>query len=127
MEQPDFNQLLEEYAAINEYIDNEEEKLKGPKTVRDKIKAALMACMNTLKIDNAKTHAGHAVCIVSGSSAKVVDGEAFFEFVIENGRTDMLTRRCSVEAIQEYLDVNNQLPPGIEFVKANTLRFTRAK
>lgn len=123
----DFNTLLEEFSTVAAFIDAKEDELAGIKKVRDKIKAALMAKMNEMKLTTGRSQAGHCVSIVSSSSAKVVDGDAFFAFVIETGNSDMLTRRASVEAIDEYLAVTNKLPPGIEYVKANTLRFTRAK
>lgn len=123
----EFSELLEEYAVLAAYIDEKESELKGIKSARDNAKAALMAKMNELKMTNAKSQAGHAVTLVSGSTASVEDGEAFFNFVVDSGRSDMLTRRASVEAIEQYLEEHHKLPPGIKFTKAVTLRFTRAK
>ena len=121
----DFKSLLEEYATVAAFIDDKEAEIAQIKKVRDKIKVALMAKMNELGIDNAKSTAGHSVCVVTNAGVRVVDAEAFFDFVFESGDESFLTKRANTEAVEEYLKVNNQLPPGIEMTQAQTLRFTR--
>ena len=122
----DFKSLLEEYSTVAAFIDEKESEVAAIKKVRDKIKVALMAKMNELGIANAKSTAGHGVTIVTNSGVRVVDAEAFFDFVFETGDSDFLTKRASTEAVEDYLKVNNKLPPGVEMTQAQTLRFTRA-
>lgn len=123
----DFNQLLEEYATIAAFVDEKEAEIADIKKVRDKVKAALMAAMNQLNLSSGKSSAGHQVVVVNNASVRVADAEAFFDFVFERGDADFLTKRASAEAVQEYLQVNNELPPGVEMTQTATLRFTRAK
>ena len=122
----EFKEIMEDYAAICAFIDGEEAKIKVFKKTRDKIKVALMASMNTIGIDNAKTAAGHSVCRVLNNSAKVKDAEAFYDFIFESGDTSFLTKHCAADAVKAYLDEHKKLPPGIELVSAYTLRFTKA-
>lgn len=122
-----FEELLEEYSTVAAFIDDKESELSDIKKARDKIKAALMAEMNAIGIANARSTAGHAVCIVTNNSAKVVDGEAWYEFVFESGDSAYLTKHCSADAVAEYVKQHNQLPPGVEMVQAQTLRFTKSK
>lgn len=121
----DFQKLVDEYAAIANFIDEEEAKIRVYKKARENIKAALMAKMNELGITNAKAAGGGSVTIVNGTSATIVDGEAFFDFVFETGNTDMLTKRASADAVRDYLDVTGELPPGIEITTTQTMRFNR--
>lgn len=123
----EFKELLEEYAAVATYIDSKEKEIADTKKLRDKIKAALMAVMNDLDISNAKSIAGHAVTLVKNNSAKVVDAEAFYDFVFESGDTSFLTKHVASDAVGAYLDKHNVLPPGVEMASAITLRFTCAK
>lgn len=123
----EFNKLLEEYATVCEYIDGKEDEIAGVKKVRDKIKAALMATMNNENIANAKSQAGHAVCLVKNNSAKVEDGEAFYNFVLSTGDTSFLTKHVDSDAVDTYLKEHNELPPGIIMTSAMSLRFTKAK
>ena len=122
----DFNQLLEEYASVAAFIDEKEAELSGIKKVRDKIKVALMATMNTLGLKNAKSSAGHGVTLVTNNSAKVVDAEAFYSFVFESGDTSFLTKHVAADAVKSYLDEEDKLPPGVEMTSSMTLRFNRA-
>lgn len=122
-----FEQLLEEYSTLAAYIDSKEDELSDIKKARDKIKAALMAEMNSIGISNARSTAGHGVCIVTNNSAKVVDGDAWYQFVFDNADPAYLTKHCSADAVKAYLDEHNRLPPGVEMVSAQTLRFTKAK
>lgn len=124
----DFSQLLEEYAQIREHIDGEEAKLKPLKDVRDKIQQALLAKMNELGMSSAKSQAGHAVNTVTSTTAKVVDREAFLDFVFDNGDDTFLTNHVSKDAVAEYIKQHNgDLPPGIASEQVITLRFTKAK
>lgn len=123
----DFNELLEEYAAVAAYIDDKESDIARLKKVRDNIKTALMACMNDIGLSTAKSQAGHRVDVVTNSGVRVVDAEAFFDFVFESGDADFLTKRADVESVKAYLAANNELPPGVEMTQAQTVRFTKAK
>lgn len=122
----EFNELLEEYATLAAFIDEKENEIAKIKKVRDKIKAALMASMNTIGITNAKSLAGHSVCKVESNSAKVTDAEAFYNFIFETGDTSFLTKHCASDAVKAYLDEHKKLPPGVELVSALSLRFTKA-
>lgn len=122
-----FQNLIDEYTTLEAFIDDKEAELKQVKEVRNRIKQALMAEMATIGIDHGKSTAGHTVTIVRSSSVKVVDAEAFFDFVFETGDSDFLTKRASSEAVEQYVAINNQLPPGVEMESSMTLRFNKAK
>ncbi len=50
------------------------------------------------------------------TSAKVVDGDSFFDFVIDNNERQMLTLHVAKDAVKEYMETHNgQLPPGIDW------------
>lgn len=124
----DFQELLNEYAALAAYIDDKEDELAAIKKARDNAKAAVMAQMATIGISSGRSSDGHAVALVTKNSAKVEDSEAFFDFVFECGDETFLHKAASADRIKQYADEHNgELPPGITMATANTLRFTRAK
>ena len=123
----EISQMLEEYVAIAEWLDSEEAKLKPAKEALGNIKEALLAQMNTLDLNSLKSQAGHAVARVKSSSAKVVDAEAFFDFVFDTGDTSFLTKHVSKDAVEAYLTAENKLPPGIASESVTSIRFTKAK
>lgn len=122
-----FGTLVEEYATIACYIDDLEKQLNSVKEVRDAIKAALQARMNELGVDSAKSSAGHTVTKVTNKTAKIIDAEAFKDFILKTGDIDMLQNRASSEACFDYADANGVAPPGVELGSAITIRFNRSK
>lgn len=123
----EFAQLLEDYAAIRTFIEDEEAKIKPLKDVRDKIQAALQAQMNTMGVTNAKSVDGHAVVLATTNSAKVADADAFFNWVFEQGDDSFLQKRVAADRVKQYVDETNELPPGVTMDSVITLRFTRSK
>lgn len=123
----EFNQLLEEYAAVREYIDIKEGELKPFKEARDNIQAALLAVMEREQISSAKSAAGHAVCSIISKSIKVVDREAWMDFVFNSGDDSYVTNHVNKDAVAAYIDSKLEVPPGLAMEQVRTLRFTKAK
>lgn len=126
----EFSDMLEDYATLAVYIDGEEAKLKGYKEARDNLKAAVLAQMSDIGIKNAKSVAGHAVCLVTNLSTKVEDADAFFTFVFDSpdGGDAFLTKHVNKDAVDKYMDEHEgACPPGIKVETINSLRFTKAK
>lgn len=41
------------------------------------------------------------------------DWPSFWQFLADTGRFDMMEKRVSIKAVQEYFEANGELPPGI--------------
>lgn len=63
-------------------------------------------------IESAKTESGTAYK-VSRRTVKSEDWEAFIEYVRENDLWHMLDRRSNKSAVEEFLEANGELPPGL--------------
>lgn len=119
--------LVEQYALMREHIENEELKLKPYKDALDNLKAAVLAKMSVEGAESGKTAFG-TVSKVTRSAARIVDGDAFKRFVLENEALEFLTKSIVVEPVLQYIDANGgELPPGIELNSVATLRFTKSK
>lgn len=57
------------------------------------------------------------------TSAKVENAEAFFDFVIESKRTELLEARASKRAVEEYIEQAKVPPPGVVVQVEETLCF----
>lgn len=123
----DFNGLVEEYAALAAYVDDLEKQINKVKEARDNLKAALQAAMVTIGIDSAKSAAGHTITRVTNKFAKIVDANAFKDFLADTGELDLIQNRASVDACVSYAEENGVPPPGVELGSQTTLRFTRSK
>lgn len=83
--------------------------------------------MSEVGITSAKTVDGHSMVLASTASVKVVDAEAFFNFVFEKGDESFIQKRANNDAVKAYLDETNELPPGVTMDTVTTLRFTKSK
>lgn len=60
------------------------------------------------------------------SSASVADREAFFEYVKQNEEWALLESRASKTAVQEYRDLHQELPPGINWREERIVNIRRS-
>ena len=100
----------EEMAPINEKM----EKLEG----------WLHRELNRLHASNIRTEQG-TVFKATRSSVKAEDWEAFLEFVQENSLWHMLDRRANKTAVQEFMEANEELPPGLSITLDETVNIRR--
>lgn len=119
--------LLDDLATLRNFIDDEKAKLKPYEDAAKNLGKVVLAALNEVGVTSAKATGGHRVETVTRTSLKVVDREAFFDFVFASGDDSFLQARAGEEAVAEYLKEHNELPPGIEMESAITLRFTRTK
>lgn len=78
-----------------------------------KIEAALQKRFNKLGEESARTTAGTAF-VSRQLAGKVVDRDAFLEFVKENDAYDFLENKVNTTAVQQYIDEHEEPPPGID-------------
>lgn len=72
----------------------------------------LMRELNNLGVESAKTEEGTAYKS-KRTSVKVQDFGAFIEFVKDNDLWHMLDKRASKAAVEEFLEAQGELPPGL--------------
>lgn len=120
-------EMVQQLAAIEIYLEEQELALKPAKEAAKNLRLAVQAMMNEVGTDSAKTPDGYRVILVTNTSARVVDGEAFFDFVADTGDFAFMPKRANLEAVLAYIAQNNEPPPGLEINTVNTLRFSRSK
>ena len=115
---------------VQGYIDlrNKEKEIKerhkaelAPYTeMRDNIELMLMARLHDAGADSVKTAAG-TFYKTTRTSVKVQDWPAALEWILANGRTDMLVRQVSKEAYEEAVENGDRVPGVVpeQTVKVN--------
>jgi hypothetical protein len=88
----------------------------------DQLEAWLLDQMNQLGIESVRTEAGTAYK-TTNTSATVSDWEQTLPFIIENELWSMLERRVSKSAVEEYMQVNGELPPGVSVRTVASVNF----
>lgn len=120
-------ELLEDYANLRNHIEAEEAKLKPFREALANLQAAVLAHLNQNGLDTAKTRDGHRINITRIQSARVVDAEAYFDFVFDTGDAAFLQKRVNAEAVSRFVEETGNLPPGVELTLIDSLRFTKAR
>lgn len=79
-----------------------------------KLEMWLQAKADETGVKSFKTDHGTAF-LTTSDFASVADWDAVLEFVQQNAAFDMLTKGVSKTAVREYIDINNAVPPGVNF------------
>lgn len=100
-------------------------KLAPIEEAMQKIEAHIMKTLNELGSDRIGGATGVAFKSTQ-NSATVADKELFRQFVLENDRWELADIRASKTAVKEYIDENDDLPPGINWRSETVIRVNRS-
>lgn len=100
-------------------------KLAPIEEAMQKIEAHIMKTLNELGSDRIGGATGVAFKSTQ-NSATVADKELFRQFVLENDRWELADIRAAKAAIKEYIDENDDLPPGINWRSETVIRVNRS-
>lgn len=115
-------QLRDKKAALKA---KHEAELAPINAMMDKIETHLLAQMQEQGVTSYKTELGTAYTSTT-TKANVADWDGLLGFVRENGLWQMLERRVSKTAVDEYVAANNDLPPGVNFSSAVSVNIRRS-
>jgi|TARA_B110000263_G_scaffold74541_1_gene65079 hypothetical protein len=97
----------------------------GDKHKQNKIETEFLRRFNERGIDNVSSREFGTAYRATRSSATVADWEAVLNHVKEHDAWELLERRVSKGAIQQYRDVHDDLPPGVSWSEAQVINFRR--
>jgi hypothetical protein len=125
---PNLGKRVEQYVKLRDIIKAKEkeqkEELKPLKETLEKLSGYLLAHINQLGADSLSSPAGTVYRSVR-KTASLADPEAFMTWVVENQQWDLLVRRASDKAVEDFLGENGVLPPGVNFSCENTIGVRR--
>ena len=91
----------------------------------DKMEAKILEVMQKVGMEAIRTENG-TVSSSTRVSSSVADKEAFLDFVREHDLWQLVDMRPLKSGIKEYRDVNDDLPPGINWREERVVQFRRA-
>lgn len=119
---------IEQFVKLRDIIKaKEEEHKKALAPYKDTLKqleGVILQALQSAGADNIKSPAGTAYRSTK-KSATIADGEAFWNFVVANQLWDLIDKKANATAVADYLEENNQLPPGINYSTVETLGVRR--
>lgn len=92
----------------------------------DVIEKELMTFLNQTGQESGSTKAG-TFFKRHTTSAKVIDRDVFFQFVLSNEATNFLESRVNKTAVEEYIETHGEVPPGVDVVRAVSISVNRPK
>ncbi len=129
MSTPSDADLVAKYVAYRDYVAKEqealEERLKPYNAAMTLLSGTMQARLKERGDESVRTESGTAY-LSTTASFKVVDREAFMDFVREADAFEMLTASVAKDAVKAYMEEHqDQVPPGLEqtfFTKCNFRR-----
>lgn len=110
---------------IKESDDAHKEKMAPAKGYLERLNNALLAQLQTIGADSAKTPHGTAYQTIK-RTASIADGNEFRGFVIENRAWDIADWKANAPAVEEYLKEHQVLPPGVNLSSVTVVGVRRA-
>jgi hypothetical protein len=107
-----YMKIRDRRAEIKREYTEEDNELKRKHSL---IEAALMKIMQDTGSDNLSVKGLGMAYVTTKTYTKGKDWDALWKYIEESGNLDLLQRRISSKAVQEYMDANEgELPPGVD-------------
>lgn len=108
---------IQQYVALRDKIKEQDDKHKKAmapaREALEQLNNVILNALNNAGGDSIKTKHGTAYKTVK-RSASLEDPEKFMSFVIKKELFDLLERKVSITAAEQYADENGVLPPGVK-------------
>jgi hypothetical protein len=123
------NELVEKYIAVRDRKAKIKAEYDGKvaelDAVLDKIEAVLLKTFQETGMDSVKTGAGTAYRSTR-AQASIADWDTFLTHVKDNGAFELLERRCSKTAVEQYKAANDDIPPGVNWREEQVVNIRRS-
>lgn len=120
--------LTEEYIALRdrkkEVADRHVDELAPLNDRMGAIEQLVLARLNASGVESVRTTKGTAFKKTT-TRYNVADGEKLFQWIEANGRLDMVTRGIRQEAVREFAEETNSLPPGLDVFSQVVVQFRK--
>jgi len=121
--------LVERYIMLRdkkaEIVNAAKEKAAKLDDLIKKLEGALLLTFQQTGAESVRTAAGTAYKTTK-ASATVADWDAVLGFIKDNEMWNMLERRVSKEAVVQFREANNDLPPGVNWREEVTINVRRS-
>jgi deoxyribose-phosphate aldolase len=112
------NELVEKYIKLRDqkaaYKAEYDAKVAGIDALLEKMEVVLLKTFEEAGMDSVKTSSGTAYR-TTRTSATVADWDAFLAYVKAHDAFELVERRCSKSAVEQFKAANDDLPPGLNW------------
>lgn len=97
----------------------------GDKEKQEKIEVEFLKRFNKRGIDNVSARGIGTAYRSVRASAKVADWDSLLDFIKKEGAWEMLERRVSKVAVEQFKAETDDLPPGVDWGETQVINFRR--
>jgi hypothetical protein len=112
------DQLVDQYVRLRDKLkaadDAHKKKTEQARAYLMMLNGKLLERLSEVGGESVKTPHG-TVYQTTKRSASIADGDAFREYVINNGEFDLVDWRANSNAVDDYIKEHGAVPPGVNF------------
>ena len=97
----------------------------GDREKQEKIEVEFLKRFNKRGIDNVSARGIGTAYRSVRASAKVADWDSLLDFIKKEGAWEMLERRVSKVAVEQFKAETDDLPPGVDWGETQVINFRR--
>lgn len=128
---PDIEAIITKYLELRDAVEAINAKAKADAAVMKEAMSGIEAYMMKQAIETGQTNFGvkgvGTAFITTETHCSVADWGAVLDFAKANDMWDMLTKGVSKTVVAQYLERNEQLPPGINWSAHKVIQIRRGK
>ena len=122
--------LVEKYVKLRDFKEAKEREMKEKvalvKTKMDEIEGELMTFLNQTGQESANTKAGTFFKRTT-TKCSVADWDVVLPFIQENELWNLLNHAVNKTGVEEYIEINKAVPPGINVTREVAISVNRPK
>jgi hypothetical protein len=126
---PTMGECVDKYVQLRDAIkaadDAHKERTATARAYLEALNGELLKQLNAVGGDSIKTDGGTAYR-TTRRSATISDGDAFRQFVIDNGMFDIVDWKANAGAVDDFVKSKGSLPPGVNYTETFTVGVRRA-
>lgn len=122
------NKYKDDIVYLRQLKDNKDRKNEELKAINAEIEQCERRIIEQMELDGLDTLSIRGVgtaFVTTKDYPQVTDMEAFVKWCYENNRTDMIQKRVSSTAYNQYVQTENIMPDGTDVFQKSTLNFRR--
>jgi hypothetical protein len=123
------DQLVDQYVRLRDKLkeadDAHKKKTAAAREYLVMLNGKLLEQLAAVGGESVKTPHGTAYQSTK-RSASIADGDAFREYVINNGEFDLVDWRANANAVDDFIKEHGAVPPGVNFSTMITVGVRRA-
>lgn len=114
--------MREKKAELKREFDETESAIKNKMGL---IEAQLLKMLNVAGSDSLKVKGIGQAYLAKKVQVKTTDWNAFHDFIFKTKQIDLLQKRVASRAVQEYVDAEGELPPGVDMTTERIVNVRR--